>query len=139
MRKIYQTFFIYLTFFLTFCLFYINSKPIIKTNGKVEVYLGSNSSCCKFETTDYVGASLIFNKYGESVILEDENFNVEEFFRSVQGEIVLIEEIEGGTSFYAYSKEIKYLREIKGERINLHVYVKGEKVIIASPIIFGSY
>jgi hypothetical protein len=56
----------------------------------------------------------------------------------MQAKIIFTEQIEEGTSYYAYSPTIKYRTKIKNKIINLQIFV-GKGVKVGSPIIFGSF
>jgi hypothetical protein len=54
-------------------------------------------------------------------------------------EIFYIESVDDGVSFYAYSKNVKYLRMLNGKKVNLHVSLSNGKVYLGSPIIYGCF
>lgn len=130
-------------------LFYVNSKfDLCKTlridESKVlkhEVYLKSNSSNC--EIKDEKTISDMFNTYGESIVIEKEEFDLGKILSYIKAEIIKTEETSDGVSYYAYSDEIKYCKDLFDSKVNLHIYVsnssESETVKIGSPIIFSSY
>jgi hypothetical protein len=71
------------------------------------------------------------------------NFDLDAFLVRHQATIVFTEEIESGVSIYAYSKSVKYRKQIKGKIVNLQIFIPKEKqnkdITIGTPIIFGSF
>ena len=56
------------------------------------------------------------------------------------GAVVLwMEEVDGVTSYYAKSDKLQKSVLLSGTLVNLHIAVKGNEVVIGTPIIFGSY
>ena len=60
-------------------------------------------------------------------------------FSAFNARLIYIEETKEGTSYYGYSNKIKYQTEIKGGKVNLHVFVAKDYIKVGSPIIFGSF
>ena len=121
----------------------INSQPLFNGFGdRYEVYLKSNSSQAQIVSTLPQKVWLYFQRYGEACIISGvtkNNANPQNIIEDLGGEIIFIEETKEGTSYYGYSKNINYSQQIKGEKINLHLFVCGEYCKIGSPIIYGSY
>lgn len=132
---------VFLTFSLVVVLglFYINATPLIPNADKVEVYLKSNSSSCDIKVVSPKKANLIFDKRGESYWLEGSTFNLSNFLNKFNATIVMVESIDDGLSIYAYSSKVRYLKILKGKKVNLHIHLKQDVVRIGSPIIFGSF
>lgn len=76
---------------------------------------------------------------GESVYIDKDNFDMQRLLSHFNAKIVLEEQIEQGTSFYAFSPKIKYRTKIAQKTINLHVFIAENYVAIGSPIIYGSF
>ncbi len=76
---------------------------------------------------------------GESAFIDKQNFNLAEFLKHFDAKVVLEEQIEQGTSYYAYSPIIKYRATVGGKRVNLHVFVAKNYVAVGAPIIYGGY
>lgn len=103
-----------------------------------EVYTKSASSNAVITTTTKDYYPLIFAKTGESCKIKGE-FDLTSFFIQTGAKLVFKEQTESGTSYYAYSKNIRYKKVINGKKVNLHVHVGKTDITVGSPIIFGSY
>ena len=124
-------------------LYVINTSFYLKNlDGRFEVYLVSNSSNAEIVSLDKNEVSLCFSKVGEACLLE-EKLDVEKILSTFNATLVFVEEIEGqdykGTSYYAYSDEIKYKKIINGKKINLHIFTCEEYVKVGTPLIYGSF
>ena len=120
--------------------FLINSTSLFYAfNGKNEVYLRYNSSNAEIVSVKKEKVKDYIVKKGEAVFIEGEKLSPIDLLKTFNAKLVFIEKTEEGVSYYAYSKDVKYLKMIKGERINLHIFIgeKGSK--IGSPIIYGSF
>ncbi len=78
------------------------------------------------------------NVAGESFSTTAQDFNLDNFLNKFNARIVMVEKLENGVSYYAYSPTIKYKAQILDKTVNLQVFV-GEKVTVGSPFIFGSF
>ena len=120
--------------------FFLNNTPLFKGYANsCEVYL-QNYSCSKniisIENSEY---PFVFNKKGESIYIESEEFELHSFLLQMQARLIFIEEIGGKTSYYAYSPKIKYIQKVKQQNINLHIVIGEVGVKVGSPIIYGSF
>lgn len=79
-----------------------------------------------------------FFKCGEEFTVK-EGFDAEEFFSRLNAKVVLRESSGKTESVYAYSDKLKYFVKIGDKKVNLHVCVSGDKVVVGSPMIFGSF
>ncbi len=129
-----------------FCYFWqVNSKPIFSEYGDYfEVYSSQKSSGeIKFANLDDFFGN--FFKAGEAVFVKDLNDQSEgEFITKVlnkfDAEVVFVQSTNLGKSVYAYSDQIKYLELVKGQRVNLHIFIAKEGgATIGSPLIYGSF
>lgn len=128
---------IYLTlaFFMIIFLWTVNSVSTqLKGANNFEVFLYKNSSECKIERKN----TFNFLKKGESYYLEN-SLNLNEILNYYDAELIETEETEYGTNYYAYSKNLKYIKKVKGKKINLHIFIGKNKTVIGTPFIFGSY
>lgn len=117
-----------------------NSKPLFYELGDdYLIYTVDGSSLAEQVLCDTPFYPLMARVKGESCKIEKSGFNVEEFFKSYNTEILFSESVDGVTSYYGYSKEIKFLAKIGGKAVNLHVAVAENSVTVGSPIIFGSF
>ena len=69
---------------------------------------------------------------------EYSQLDIESFLKSVNGEIVFVENIFDSVNYYCKA-DLPYSVTLYGEEINLHICVKESGVKVASPIIFGGY
>jgi hypothetical protein len=120
--------------------FLINSTSLFYSfNGKNEVYLGYNSSASKIVSVKGEKVKNFISKKGEAIFIENEKLSPIEVMERFNAKLIFIEQIEEGVSYYAYSKDIKYVKRIRGEKINLHVFIGEKGTKIGSPIIYGSF
>ena len=66
------------------------------------------------------------------------SLDLDRLLKSVNGEIVFVEEYEGSVNYYCKA-DLPYSVNLYGEEINLHVCFRPDGVKVASPIIFGGY
>ncbi len=102
-------------------------------------YCGDSSKDCKIVKADKNANTVrLFLKdvCGESCEYED--FDLDGFLKQYGGE-VLFEEVMSDSVNYYCRANLPYSVSLRGETINLHVCVREDKAIAASPIIFGGY
>jgi len=122
------------------CVYAVNRKPTFMDYSKdFTLYIQSNSSNCVFRKVTSFEYLFRVNVFGESCSIEKERFSLEDFLQDFSAQIVLVEEINGLTSYYAYSKDIRYLQVVNGKKVNLHVAVGEDSVVLGTPIIYGSF
>ena len=142
-----------ITLFYVWC---VNAVPMFSDFvGECEVYSKFSSSQATINKVENENYFTQFFRRGEAVVLpksylkitchnperlsKDElEFVLGDFLDQFNAKLVMLERLEHGVSCYAYSQDIKYSTNIKGKKINLHVFI-GETVKIGSPIIYGSY
>lgn len=121
------------------CSWQINSQPIFKdfaSSYEISELYSSSSARLKFaEKKEYV---LSFLRTGESVTIY-EKFSVEELLKILGAKKIFTEQTEFGLSVYAYSKQLPYRKIINGEIVNVQIFIGDSKVVVGSPIIFGSF
>ena len=121
-------------------LWVVNSTPIFNGySSSFEIYQKENSSSAQIIS---VFQKNIWNyplRYGEACVVEKDGFNAYAFLESLDANLLGVEESKIGTSYYAYSPKIKYCKQIKDKKVNLHVFVGKDKIKVGSPLIFGSY
>ncbi len=119
--------------------FLVGNLPIFKDySNSHEIYLSSSSNSKNIVTK--IGHSpFIFAKKGESVCIEKQTFDLHSFLLQMKAKVVFSEEINGKTSYYAYSPSLKYIQQIKNRNVNLHIVIGEESVKVGSPIIYGSF
>ena len=122
------------------CLFFANNTPLF--NGyanKCEIYLDDCSNSKAILTIKNHEYPFIFNKKGESVCVEKQNFELHSFLLQMSARIVFSERVDGKTSYYAYSPKLKYIERLNNHAINLHIVIGENSVKVGSPIIYGSF
>ena len=78
----------------------------------------------------------LYDICGESA--EYSEFDFESFLKSVNGEVMFVEELSDSVNYYCKA-DLPYSVNLYGEEINLHICVKDSGVKVGSPIIFGGY
>lgn len=117
-----------------------NNQPCFSDySNTYEVYEYSNSSSASIQPVSHSEYKFAFNKYGESCQIEKSVFSVNDILNSFSANLIKVEKLAHGTSYYAYSPNIKYRIQLQGQYINLHVFDGEDSLKIGSPIIFGSY
>ena len=76
---------------------------------------------------------------GESFTLSKGQIDVEKFLQDYSAEILFVEETQEGTSYYAYTKKLNTEKIIKGQKINLHIFIGKSTISVGTPIIYGSF
>ena len=115
---------------------YANENHVLSGIGENHVLYAQNSSTnIRCETTP----SFLNKIKAETCTIDFCNFNLQELLDRFSAEVIMIEDYEDGTSYYAYSSKIKYLEMINGNKINLHIAVKSDGVKIGVPIIYASF
>ncbi len=116
-----------------------NNKPIFsELSDRFEIYTFSDSSTAVIQTVSADEYKLYKNVKGESCVV-GETADVDELLTMFNAELKFIEETDGVKSYYAFSKDIKYKKELGGVTVNLQIAVSENMVKIGSPIIFGSF
>lgn len=124
---------------LVFTVYTKNNQPIFKGYANnFEFYLSSPSSNAKIVNVNDKLWLITKDVYGESFRADEKNFCLEEFLSDFNAEVVAVESIEEGISYYAYSPKIKYRAKVNDKTVNLHVFI-GESVTVGAPLIYGSF
>lgn len=116
-------------------------KRLIFSGGEsYRFYIGDTSANCREIYSSSEAAPILrltlSDLSGECAAYS--RLNTEEFLRSVNGEIVFTEEVDGAVNYYCRA-DLPYSITLYGEEINLHICVTDERVLVGSPIIFGGY
>ena len=121
------------------CCWQINSQPVFEKYASSyeisELYSNSNARLKFAEKKGYV---LSFLRTGESATIRKE-ISIKKLLQTFDAEIIFSEQTEFGLSVYAYSKQLPYRKLINGAIVNVQIFIAKEKVVIGSPIIFGSF
>lgn len=102
-------------------------------------YCGTSSADCKEVIANENAAAVklsLKNVCGEAVVYE--NFDLQSFLNKVGGKIVFKEELSDSVNYYC-TADLPYFVTLYGQKINLHICVRGSSAKAASPIIFGGY
>lgn len=103
-------------------------------------YLGDTSKNCKIITASGDKAMLTrltLNKIcGESATYS--SFDWQAYLKSIGGKILFKEELTDSVNYYCEA-DLPYSIELYGKKVNLHICVKDNGVMLGSPIIFGGY
>lgn len=116
-----------------------STATFINYSNSSEIYLNKNNSCAKIVSVKNVEIPLQFYRYGEACEVNREQFNLDQVIKDFNAKILWTETTDFGKSYYAYSPNLKYSCSLKGQKVNLQIFVGKESVKLASPIIFGSY
>ncbi len=127
-------------FIICFSLSATSVQPVFKNYAdSFEVYLESASSLAQIERVKKQDYYFLRGVKGESVCLESENFSLEKLLLDFDAQIKFTERTCDSEIFYAYSPQIKYLKTVGGEKVNLQIAVAKDRVVLGSPLIFGSF
>ncbi|MBR2623387.1 MAG: YwmB family TATA-box binding protein [Clostridia bacterium] len=64
---------------------------------------------------------------------------VKEIVQNYNAELLFCEEVNGITSYYAYTRDWSDGIYLYGRKVNLHVAIGEENLAVGAPIIFGGY
>ncbi len=116
----------------------INSVSIFGKEEEVTEIYSSFSSSRQIYVVSDLDYKRILTKCGECV-RKDKNFDYAKFLQDIKAEVQFIENIDGGISIYAFSDYFKNFIKINDRRVNIQIHIKEEKILLATPIIFGSF
>ena len=122
---------------------YFSAEPLfyefMNESGSYEIYLENYSSSADIVMLNDISTyKTLSNISGESCRVRG-HVTKEEILNSFNARLVFEENHANGTSYYAYAQTIKYRTIVRGENINLHVFVGENGIKVGSPIIFGSF
>ncbi len=130
---------VFLNLLTVFCLCLANSESQLKAfKGEYEIYLNDSSSNAQIISISRENVKFYPNKTGEAVCI-DGLLNVNKILRQLNARVILIEEINEGTCYYAFSPNVKYRKLLKGKTVNVQIFVGVDRVKIGTPIIYGSF
>ena len=75
--------------------------------------------------------------YGESAVID--GYSTDQLFNLFDAQIINVEVVDGVVCYYGYSTRLPYNVKLFDTKVNLHVAVDGDKIILGTPLIFGSY
>ena len=115
-------------------------RLVFKGGKSYSFFVGDTSKNCRVVTCSAESAAVerltLKDVCGESADYPE--LDVDEFLKSVNGEILFCEELSDSVNYYC-SADLPYSVELYGRTVNLHICVKDGGVTVASPIIFGGY
>ena len=78
---------------------------------------------------------------GEKVVyrVEDGADFAQSVLSILSASVLWQEEVEGAICYYAAAESLSRAVLVGGEKVNLHIVVKADEVVIGTPIIFGGY
>jgi len=120
------------------CMIYLQNQKSVFSNfdGKITFYtLDSSSNATMVKSNSSL---FLFSITGESIEIEN-SLSVQQILDEFDAKILFIEKLDGGVSYYAYSKKLKYQTTFSGEKINLHFHLSEGRTVIGTPLIFGSF
>ena len=120
-------------------LFYaIYTRPFLfEYSDNITIYTKNGSfsdGICKGARGEYFFTDKI---YGESAVID--GYSATEIFELFSGEILKTEVVDDITCYYGYTSRLPYEIDLFDEKINIHVVVDGDKIILGTPLIFGSF
>ena len=117
-----------------------SGQPVfINYSNHFELYLNSSSSMAKIISVDYKNFYHYKNVCGESVEINVEFFELQDFLQDFNAKVLFAENIQDGVSYYVYSPKIKYQKIVNGKRVNLQLVQKKNYINAGAPLIFGSF
>ena len=123
--------------FMAAALTYLTPTFYGKTN-EFTVYRFSDSSSGVAEKVSEQNYPIL-SATGESFCVDSGKVTPEQIISRYSASLVFTEKIVEGVSYYAYSSQIKRYKRVKGEKVNLHIFVGEQVTVVGSPIIFGSF
>ena len=132
---------VFIVCFITTCCFYFYSNAPIFSNytNSFDLYLCEYSNSNSIKNVDVIDYYFISGIKGESFMINSSDFNLNEFLLEFNAQLLFIEEISHGTSYYAFSPQIKYREQILGQTVNVQVFIAKDYVVVGAPIIYGSF
>lgn len=105
-----------------------SSQGLMKTELALFEIGRVKGECVQFDLQSYDGGRYATN---EEIVR-----NILEKYRA---KTLLIEEVDGIVSYYAYTPIWQDGLLLQGERINLHIALSKSRCVVGTPIIFGGY
>lgn len=120
-----------------FCVAFLNATAF-PFEGEKQYYLYNESSQAQIKREISL-LELPFVR-GESITISclDEEI-LERLLERYSASVVKVENFSDGVSYYCYSPKLKKGIVLDGVVVNLQIAVKGERVALGTPIIFGGY
>ena len=117
------------------CVRFVRVSPLASLAGAHTYYLDSASSQSLVKTR--LSFSDIFRVRGESVVTAERD--LESIANRFQATLVAVEETDGAVSYYYVVEAWQYGISLNGKRVNLHIAVGNDRVVVGTPVIFGGF
>lgn len=121
--------------------FILSAKTALGGGESYCFYVGNTSKNCRVVTADKSSAALtrlvLRDVCGESATYPAD-FDWRAYLENLNGEELFCEELGDSTNYYCRC-DLPYFVNLYGQEVNLHVCVRGDCVILGTPIIFGGY
>ncbi len=125
---------------LIFGIIAVNAQPIFSSYANdYEVYLHSDSSLAQIKRVNKTEYLFLQGVKGESVQIQANDFDLKNFLNDFNAKVQFTEGTNDSQIYYAYSPKLKNIKTVKGKKVNLQVVVAEERVVLGSPLIFGSF
>lgn len=99
------------------------------------IYLENSSN----NVTPLNSTKILSKVKSETCVVKEDNFILEDFLIKFNAKIVMVEDYGEGICYYAFSPEIKYIENVCGKNVNLHIAFRKDSVKIGAPLIYGSF
>ena len=124
-------------FGLCFYALYSDNPPVFKAYAdEYEIYLSAGSFGDNIVRTTKKNLGAFNAVKGESCEIV---VSYEQVLKDFSATHLFSEETAEGTSYYAYSPKIRYRTYINGTAVNIQYFSDGERQIVGTPMIFGSF
>ena len=124
-------------FGLCFYALYADNPPVFKGYAEeYEIYLSAGSFGDNIVRTSEKNLGVFSAVKGESCYV---TVSYEQLLEDFSATHLFSEETADGISRYAYSPKIKYRTYINGRAVNIQYFSCGERKIVGTPMIFGSF
>lgn len=105
-----------------------SSQGLMKTELALSEIGRVKGECVQFDLQGYDGGRYATNEEIVQSILE-----------KYKAKTLLVEEVGGIVSYYAYTPIWQDGLALQGERINLHIAISKSRCVVGTPVIFGGY
>lgn len=125
--------------FLIIFTFLIFSTLIVFSNS---LFLGERINGVKGNKSSGIileAISIPFNDFTGIYKQFDSNYDYTFLLNKYNAKLVCVEELDGITNYYYYSKKLPKIEVVKDKKVNIHIAISLETIVVGSPIIYGAY
>lgn len=115
----------------------LSFSPVFRGGEGYELYAGTSSAPCVQTEQPFLDILRMGGVRGESVRYEGDLSG--ELMRTFHASLLFTEKADGVMNYYLYAPELGDCVEINGERVNLHIAVRGGRTAVGTPLIFGGF